>query len=122
MGIGNRIKQVRQELKMTQQEFADRISTTQNTIARYETEIRTPSNSTINLISRVFNINEKWLQSNIGEMFLKTDDANFSELINKYNLKDNEKEFINIFLNFTNEERQKILEAIQTIAKINDKL
>lgn len=72
MSIGNRIKKIRRELDLTQMEFASRIGSTQNTITRYETGSRVPSSSGISLICREFNINENWLRTGEGEMFIKS--------------------------------------------------
>ncbi len=68
MNIGSRIKKIRRTYKLTQQVFAKKIGSTQNTITRYETNTRTPPNTVITLICREFNINEKWLRDGIGEM------------------------------------------------------
>ena len=68
-----RLKQLRKTLDLTQQEFADRIGSKRNTIAKYETETNTPSAAVISLICREFHVNEKWLREGTGEMFLPTD-------------------------------------------------
>ncbi len=68
-----RLKQLRKTLDLTQQEFADRIGSKRNTIAKYETETNTPSTAVISLICREFRVNEKWLREGTGEMFLPID-------------------------------------------------
>lgn len=68
-----RLKQLRKTLDLTQQEFADRIGSKRNTIAKYETETNTPSAAIISLICREFRVNEKWLREGTGEMFLPID-------------------------------------------------
>ncbi|HBV84180.1 MAG: helix-turn-helix transcriptional regulator [Lachnospiraceae bacterium] len=68
-----RLKQLRKTLDLTQQEFADRIGSKRNTIAKYETETNTPSAAVISLICREFRVNEKWLREGTGEMFLPID-------------------------------------------------
>lgn len=65
-----RIKKVRKELDLTQQEFADRIGTIRGNIAGYETGKRSPSSSVISLMCTKFNINENWLRTGEGKMFL----------------------------------------------------
>ena len=71
--MNERIKKLRKALDLTQQEFADRIGSKRNTIAKYETETNTPSAAVISLICREFRVNEKWLREGTGEMFLPTD-------------------------------------------------
>lgn len=68
-----RIKALRKALDLTQQEFANRIGSKRNTIAKYETEANTPSAAVISLICREFNVNEDWLRNGTGgneNMFL----------------------------------------------------
>ena len=70
MAIGERIKKVRQAKSLTQQEFADRISVKRNTVATYEMGRSTPNDSALSLICREFHVNEAWLRTGEGEMFL----------------------------------------------------
>lgn len=69
MNIGSRIKKVRRELDLTQTEFASMLGLTQNTVTRYETGDRSPSNAVISLIVKAYNVNEKWLRTGEGELF-----------------------------------------------------
>ena len=69
--MNERIRKLRRALDLTQQEFADRIGSKRNTIAKYETEANTPSAAVISLICREFNVNETWLRTGEGEMFNK---------------------------------------------------
>ena len=69
--INQRIKKLRKVLDLTQQEFAERIGSVQNTITGYETGRRGPSNQVVTLICREFGVNEAWLRTGDGEMFIK---------------------------------------------------
>lgn len=67
----DRMRKLRKQLDLTQQEFADRIGMKRNTVANYETGRNEPSAAVISLICREFNVNENWLRSGEGEMFCK---------------------------------------------------
>ena len=56
---------------MTQAEFAQKIGTSQNVLANYEIGRRNPSNSVINNISKTFDVNEEWLRTGEGKMFIE---------------------------------------------------
>ena len=71
--MNERLKKLRKALDLTQQEFADRIGSKRNTVAKYETEVNTPSAAVVSLICREFNVSEEWLRNGTGEMFLPTD-------------------------------------------------
>lgn len=66
-----RIKALRKSLGLTQQKFADRIGVKQNTVAQYEIGRNLPVESVLNLICREFNVNETWLRTGEGEMFVQ---------------------------------------------------
>lgn len=67
----DRIKKLRKELDLTQQAFADKIGMKQNTIAQYEMGRTTPSDAIIFSICREFDVNEDWLRTGEGEMFIE---------------------------------------------------
>lgn len=69
MEIGERIKEARKALKLTQQVFADTIGLKRNTVATYEMGKSLPSDRTIADICREFHVNEFWLRTGEGEMF-----------------------------------------------------
>jgi transcriptional regulator with XRE-family HTH domain len=66
-----RLKKLRKTLDLTQQEFADRIGSARDNIAGYETGRRNPSVAVISLICTKFNVNEEWLRTGNGEMFIE---------------------------------------------------
>nr|WP_300821792.1 helix-turn-helix transcriptional regulator [uncultured Acetatifactor sp.] len=67
----DRIKKIRKELDLTQQEFADRIGIKRGGVANYEIGRNEPADSVISLICREFNVNEQWLRDGTGEMFIE---------------------------------------------------
>lgn len=69
--IEDRIKWLRKDKNMTQQEFADRIGTPRANIAGYERGIRTPSEAMISLICSKFAVNESWLRSGEGDPYIQ---------------------------------------------------
>lgn len=71
--MNERIKMVREYYRLTQDEFGKRIGSARNTIANYESGNRSPSNSVVLSICREFNVNEGWLRTGEGEMFVEMD-------------------------------------------------
>lgn len=70
MTLGERIKKVRRSLDLTQQAFGQRIGIKQNSIALIESG-RNTSDQTIFAICREFNVDETWLRTGEGEMFVR---------------------------------------------------
>lgn len=71
MSIGDRIKVLRKQLNMNQNDLGKKIGLASNTITNYETGRRNPSNQVLELICREFNVNEKWLRTGAGNMFIE---------------------------------------------------
>ena len=66
----DRIKLLRQSLKMTQQEFADKLHIKRGAIANYEVGRNIPTDSVIALICKEFDVPESWLRTGEGAMFI----------------------------------------------------
>ena len=86
--IKDRIKKLRKTLDLTQQEFADKIGSKRNTIAKYETGTNQPSYAIISLVCREFKVNEEWLRYGTGDMF-KTAASSQEESITNASFSDN---------------------------------
>ncbi|MCM1539328.1 MAG: helix-turn-helix domain-containing protein [bacterium] len=67
MNIGERIKQIRKEAKLTQKDFAEALGITQANISAIEKNVSNPSLTLVKLICSVYSVNEKWLVEGIGE-------------------------------------------------------
>ena len=68
-GISSRIKIIRENLKLSQKELADRIGFSQSYVCGVENGIKCPGAKFILQISSVFGIKTMWLTDGIGEMF-----------------------------------------------------
>lgn len=91
--MNERIKRLRNTLQMTQQEFADRIKVKRNTVATYEMGRSVPSDSAIALICKEFSVNETWLRTGSGDMFLQENkDTQISQMLDEV-IKANESDF-----------------------------
>ena len=67
MSVNERIRQVRKDNGLTQDEFASRLGLKRNSIAMIEAG-RATSDQTIFAICREFGVNETWLRTGVGEM------------------------------------------------------
>lgn len=79
--MNERIKALRTALKMTQQVFGDKLGVVQNTVAQYESGRITPSSPVITMICNTFDVNEEWLRTGVGDMFI---DRTYEEEINNF--------------------------------------
>ena len=76
-----RIKELRKSLGITQQEFADKLGLKRNTIATYEIGKAVPSDRVVSDLCNKYNVNEEWLRTGNGEMFVEeTPDEEFMRM------------------------------------------
>lgn len=83
--IGDRVKELRKVLGMTQEKFADRIGLKRNSVAQIELG-RETSDQTIFAICREFRVNEEWLRTGAGDMFVPSPASIVDELAEEYHL------------------------------------
>lgn len=69
--MNERIKELRKTLRFTQQEFADRLNIKRGSLANYEIGRNQPIDAIVSLICKEFNVNEVWLRTGEGEMFVQ---------------------------------------------------
>lgn len=67
--MNDRIRRLRVDLGLTQQEFADRMHVSRNNVATYETGKSRPGSAAISLIVSTFGVNEDWLVNGVGPMY-----------------------------------------------------
>lgn len=65
----NQIKYLRNYLKISQTEFAEKIGISQQTLSGIENNSRTLTDHTVITICSVFGVSEKWLRTGVGDMF-----------------------------------------------------
>lgn len=118
MTINERIKVLRNELNLTQTEFADRLGLSQNAIARYESGDRNPGGQTIKSICREFNVNVLWLENGEGEMFLPEPEGLLDELAVQYNLNDTEIKILQNYLELSEKDRTTFIELMKKMFNI----
>lgn len=114
--MNERIKKLRKDLDLTQQEFADRISIKRGAVANYEIGRNIPSDSVINLICREFNVNETWLRTGTGEMFNPSSRSALDALAAEYHLDQTAYVVVEKFLNLKPEYQQGVIEYFKAVA------
>ena len=69
--IGERLKWLRKDQKLTQQAFADKLSLKRNTVGGYEIGTVNMSDRTIGDVCAIFAVNETWLRTGEGEPYIQ---------------------------------------------------
>lgn len=95
----DRIKLIRTNAGESQTIFASRLSVSRSAICKMESGENSPSEQTITLICKEFNVNETWLRTGEGEMFKEmTKSEEIAKLFGEV-LKQNESNFKHRLIN-----------------------
>lgn len=82
--MGERLKELRKKLGLTQEEFAKRLGIKRNAVTNYEVGRNDPADLIVSLICREFSVNESWLRFGEGEIFIeKTKDEQIEDMVNE---------------------------------------
>lgn len=118
MTINERIKEVRKEVHLTQQAFAEKINLKRNTVASYEIGVLEPSDRTISDICREFQINETWLRSGEGDMKTQEMLDDSERMVNLMRgANENKKKLIRIIADMPDELLDEMLTYLRKVVK-----
>lgn len=117
MSIGERIKELRKSLGLTQQEFGDRIGIKRNSVALIEGG-RATSEQTLVSICREFDVREEWLRNGVEPMYLpKTEESEPLEvLLKSRNVTPEDRILIKSFLDLSSSSRAEVISFVQKCA------
>lgn len=112
--IGKRIRQLRKNERLTQAEFGERIGVKGNTVTGYENGTRRPSDSVLNYICLVFNVNQTWLRTGEGDTYIPLPDyRNALEiLLSEENCSNMEIKFLRSYFGLKTNERKAFCELL----------
>lgn len=105
MNENERVKQIRKELNLTQEEFGEKIDLKRGGIASIELGNVGLTERNLKKICKVFNVNENWLRTGEGNMF---------------NTLEEDKELLDFVINAMAEKDEFIKKTFLTLARLND--
>lgn len=114
--MDNRVKQLRQFLNISQEEFGKRIGITKSSVSNFEKGTRNMSEQTMKSICREFNVSIAWLKEGIGDMFTDLPETILDQLVEEYHLDDFDKDLIKKYLDLTDSEREVIKKYIKSLS------
>lgn len=107
---------MRRSLDLTQREFGERISIKQNSVAQIEMG-RNTSDQTVFSICREFNVNETWLRTGEGEMFIPAAEESIDELVRAHGLDGLDRQIILEFIKLKPEDREAVKKYVRNLAR-----
>lgn len=113
--MNERIKELRDALGITLEEFGSRLGVTRTAISRLERGNRGVTDQMAISICREFGVNERWLRTGEGEMFEQTRESVLDRLSTEYDLSREQRSVIEAFLDLDPQERDVILKYVHNV-------
>jgi transcriptional regulator with XRE-family HTH domain len=107
--MNKRLREVRKTLNINQSDFALKIGMAQSGYSQVETGENTLTEQNIKLICLIYGVNETWLRTGEGEMFIPVSKPK----------DDDEKELLEIFRRLSPEMRAFVLQKIQECLRLD---
>lgn len=115
--MNERLKQLRKNLSLNQIEMAQRMNLSRSHISSLENGAREMTDRIIHDICREFNVNEDWMRTGKGELFIENDSSIIAELASEYQLDDLDRKIIEHYVKLDAHARQEIKKYVVSIAQ-----
>lgn len=113
--MNGRIKELRNTLGLTLEEFGKQLGVTRSAIGRIEKGDRGVTDQMVLAICREFEVNENWLRNGAGEMFQPIPKNGLEMLAKEYNLNQFEYLVFEEYLNLPDESRKAVLDFVMEL-------
>lgn len=111
--VEERLKEIREQFCLTQQEFAACLGVSRTAYAKYESGLVYPSDTFIFLLCSKFHVNREWLCNGNGDMLRETKMDILQRLKKEEIMTEDEVLLLRAFLAFPLSSRQEILKFIK---------
>lgn len=116
MTPNERLKQLRNELRLSQEEMGKRLGVTRGALCKIELGDRKLTEQMALSICREYRVNYFWLTEGAEPMFIGTPDSLIDEIAEEYNLDDIDKKIIEKYLDLPEDKRQVIKDYLKSIS------
>lgn len=113
--MNERVKILRKTLKLSGEKFGEKLGVQRNAISQIETGKNNLSEQMLLAICREYNVNEEWLRTGEGEMFIETKESFLENISKQYSLDDLDIKIIESYLNLSPDGREFIKNYIKSI-------
>lgn len=113
----DRIKKIRKALGLSGEKFGENIGLKRSSISQLETGTNNPTDQVIKSICLAYNVNEEWLRTGNGEMFIETKDSFLDSISKQFNLEELDVKILESYIDLPPEKRQVIKDYLKSLNK-----
>ena len=110
-----RIREVRKTLNLTQEQFSSKIGVKRSAISQIEQGFNQISEQMIKTICLAYNVNEDWLRTGEGNMFVETKESFLESVSKQFNLEDLDIKILESYVNLSPDKRKVIKDYLKSL-------
>ena len=114
--MNERIKELRKFLNLTMEKFGERLGVKKNSISQIESGNRNLTDQMFLAICREFNVNEEWLRTGKGEMFVEDSDSIIDKILSEMPLDDLSQTILRAYIEMDARKREVFNSSIKELA------
>lgn len=115
--LNRRVKQIRQELNLSQKAFAEKMGISRDVISNIEYDRTEAKEYVLRAICREYKVNFFWLTEGKGEIFIGVPEIILDEAIEEYGLDEQDKELIEGYVKLPPEVREGLKKYLMDVFK-----
>lgn len=117
--IGDRVRAIRQSdrVDLTTEKFGERIGIQKSAVSKIENGRVSLTDQVKILICREFHVNQEWLETGEGEMFIEINSPELQEMAKKYALDEDAVKLIENFVVMPPEQQRVIIDYVRRTAE-----
>ena len=114
--IGDRVKQLRKELKITQADLGQLIGISGPGVARIESGKSKPTEAALKLICATYHVNYMWLTEGVGDMM---EDENIDDMVDRIMANESPlaREIMKLFARLPDDEWRRFMDVVEKVKK-----
>lgn len=118
--IQERIKFIRKEKNLNQEEFGERLGVGKYVIANIELNRVEPKELLINHICDIYSINKEWILNGTGEVYQTTEKNIINDLVKEFDLDEDELSIIKSYINLPKIQRKNFVSILKAMVNPPD--
>lgn len=118
--IQERIKFIRKEKNLNQEEFGERLGVGKYVIANIELNRVEPKELLINHICDIYSINKEWILNGTGEVYQTTEKNIINDLVKEFDLDEDELSIIKSYINLPKIQRKNFVSILKAMVSPSD--
>lgn len=110
-----RIREIRKTLNLTQEQFSSKLGVKRSAISQIEKGFNQISDQMVKSICLAYNVNEDWLRTGEGNMFIETKDSFLDSISKQFNLEELDVKILESYIDLPPEKRQVIKDYLKSL-------